>query len=151
MEHSENFISLAYSNIDFLVKKDLVKTAFSFSEKDILEDESKIKRVPFLSQQIACIDFDKYVEKMNQNFGCSDLKKCIILECSNILPGENQIALTFSAECKVKKIKYKDFSLFSDFYTNFFEKKGILACSFKEKGFVSYLIDIETFLRYQEQ
>lgn len=150
MAHSENFISLLYSNVEFLIQKEAVDTAFSCSEKDILETETH-KKVNYLSQQINCFDFDKYAILLNQKIDEADTRKCIILNTSNKMNDEGKTALISSADCRVKQISYKDFTLFSDLYSESLKKKGILACSFIEKNFISYLVDIESFLNYLEQ
>ena len=151
MEHSQNFISLSYNNIDFLLQKDAVDTVFSCTSEDIYEDDNKSKKINFLSQSLFCIDFDKYAMNLHQNIQEVNTKKSIILNSSKIFEGQNQLALITSADCRVKQIDYKDFSFFSDFYSESLSKKGILACSFNEKNYVCYLLDIEAFFKKVEK
>lgn len=137
MANFQEFISISYSNIDFLILKDTVKTAFSCTEESI-------------SQLSKTIDFDKVALSLNQKIEETDTKKCILLNFSESSEENKQLALITSADCRVKQIKYKDFALFSDFYNECLKKKGILACSFLEDNFVSYLLDIEVFLHHLE-
>lgn len=151
MEHSQNFISISYSNIDFLIQKDTVETAFSCLDKDFVEDENQIKKINFLSQQLICIDLDDFAINLNQYIENENAKKCIVLNLPDFIEGEERIALISSGDCRVKNIEYKSFSLFSKFYDKLLKTKGILACSFNEENFVSYLIDIELFLHNLER
>jgi len=151
LEHSQNFISLSYTNVEFLFLNEIVETAFFCNSDDIYEDGKKNKKITHLSQDYTIVDFDQYASSLNQLPGAVNTKNCIVLKTSRIKHGENHIALITSVDCRVKKLLYKDFVVFSDFYNNSFQNKGILACSFHESGKISYLIDIETFLKYLEQ
>lgn len=147
MHHDQNFISLSYTNVDFLIPKTDVFTALSCVQSDFTKNEDGEKKIKIASQLLSYIDFDIYAKTINQQMKEVHTKNCIILNCSNLIPNENQIALITCAECRVKQIPYKDFSLFSDFYGELLNKKGILACKFNSDNKLSYLIETETFLK----
>lgn len=152
MHPDENFISIAYTNIDFLIPKKDVLTALSCAKADFIVDETGTKKIKIDSQLLSYINFDRYAEFLNQPLKPVSIKNCIIINSTSLISGEDKIALITSGECRVKQIKFNEFSLFSNFYGTHFNKKGILACKFNSDKTISYLIETETFLqKYLEQ
>ena len=96
MHPDQNFISIAYTNIDFLIPKKDVLTALSCVEADFIADETGTKKIKIDSQLLSYINFDRYAEFLNQPLKPVSIKNCINIKSKSHILGEDQISLNTS-------------------------------------------------------
>lgn len=134
MQQPDQFISISYPQIDFLIPNDFVISAVGV--KDV--------QVNFMHNQNSGIfDFDDIAAGFNQYPRLTHVKTLIVLRDEN----NNQVSVVTTQECKVCKVDLSDFKLFPDFYSEQFKQFGFLACTFEEKR-MKLLIDIQQTIDY---
>lgn len=148
MQHVEKFICLEYSDVDIIISQ---KTAFSAvfcNASCFIKDQNGNNKTIFNSKWIPFINIDECVSNLNKNQTDVDIKTCIIVHNKSLYKNEQYFGLVTATDCKVKEFKFSSFSVFSDFYNVFLEKKGIIACRFEQEvnSKIGYLVDIEKFL-----
>ena len=134
MQQPEQFISISYPQIDFLIPNEYVVSAVGV--KDV--------QVGFMHDQNAGIfDFDDIATGFKQYPRPSHVKTLIVLKEDD----KNQISIVTTQECKVCTIPLKNFRLFSDYYAQGLQQFGILACTFEGER-VRFLMDVKQAIQY---
>lgn len=149
MPHSENFICLSYSSLSFLIPKNDVISASFCDKSSFIKGVNGDSKIIMSSQIIPYIDVDLFAKYLDQTVVDSDVKTCIVVECKGIFKDSDTFGILTSSDCKVQNISLDEFSLFSNFYNDNFQKMGLLACRFdkNDNSKLGYLIDIKTFLK----
>lgn len=124
-----------------------------------VKDQHGNGKTIFNSQWIPYVDLDKYsfshhfdtVKKTSSDDSAENtdddskkVKTCLIVNNKTLFPDEKYYGIITSTDCKVKEFRLSSFSLFSDFYNGYLQKKGIIASKFNQK--IAYLLNIDVFL-----
>jgi len=133
LQEPEKFICISYPTVDFLIPNDYVHSAVGVKDLDtsLLQDYTS-----------GIFDFDSIAAEFHQTSVKSSIKTMIVFKGSSI----NQLSIVTSQSCKVCTIQLKDFSLFSDYYSESFKKFGLLACNFTENR-IRFLIDVKQIIK----
>ena len=134
MLQPEKFICIEYPQVDFLIPSDYVVSSVGVKDLDIslLHDQSS-----------GIFDFDEIAAGFEQYPRKSDIKTMIVLKSDD----NSHMSVVTTQECRVCTIKLKEFGLFSDFYTEQFQRFGILACSFKDNK-IQMLMNVKETIDY---
>ena len=134
MLQPEQFICIEYPQIDFLIPSDYVVSSVGVKDLDIslLHDQTS-----------GIFDFDEIATSFLQIPRESEIKTMIVLKSDS----DTHVSVVTTQECRVCKIKLKEFGLFSDFYSEQLQRFGVLACSFKENR-LRLLMNIKTTIDY---
>ena len=134
MLQPEQFICIEYPQIDFLIPSDYVVSSVGVKDLDIslLHDQTS-----------GIFDFDEIATSFLQIPRESEIKTMIVLKSDS----DTHVSVVTTQECRVCKIKLKEFGLFSDFYSEHLQRFGVLACSFKENR-LRLLMNIKTTIDY---
>ena len=156
MQHSEKFVCLEYSDVELIIPQKDTFSAIFCDSSCFVKDQNGNGKTIFNSQWIPYIDLDKYSFSQNLTItapksscenSTEDLKKvktCLIVNNETLFPDEKYYGIITSTDCEVKEFHLSDFSLFSDFYNGYLQKKGIIASKFNQK--IAYLLNIDVFL-----
>lgn len=156
MQLSEKFVCLEYSDVELIIPQKDTFSAIFCDSSCYVKDQNGNGKTIFNSQWIPYIDLDKYSFSQNLTVtapksscenSTEDLKKvktCLIVNNETLFPDEKYYGIITSTDCKVKEFHLSDFSLFSDFYNGYLQKKGIIASKFNQK--IAYLLNIDVFL-----
>lgn len=134
MRQPDKFICISYPLIDFLIPHDDVLSAVGVKNLDISLMHNQASGI---------FDFDEIASAFIQIPRESEIKTMVVLKDEN----NSQISIVTTQECRVCTIQLKDFSLFSDYYSDQFVKFGLLACKFDEDR-VSFLMDVKQTIKY---
>lgn len=154
MPHSENFICLSYSTINFLIPKSDVVNAFFCDKANFIRGVDGDSKVVVGSQMLPYIDVDLSAKLLNQTIVENDIKTCVVLNCPGIFKESDTFGIVTSSDCKVQKINLNEFAIFSEQYSNKLSKLGLVACKFNknEPSKINYLINANQFMKkYQER
>ena len=134
MQQPEKFICISYSQVDFLIPSKFVSSSVGVKDLNLslLRDSDS-----------GIFDFDEIASQFIQIPREADIKTMIALKDE----GLNHISIVTTQECKVVVISLDDFGLFSDFYSEQFQKLGFLACNFKD-GRLRILLDVRRTIAY---
>ena len=134
MQQPEKFICISYSQVDFLIPSKFVSSSVGVKDLNLslLRD-----------QDSGIFDFDEIASQFIQIPREADIKTMIALKDE----GANHISIVTTQECKVTIISLDEFGLFSDFYSEQFQRMGFLACSFKENR-LRILMDVRKTIAY---
>lgn len=134
MRQPEKFISISYSQIDFLIPNDYVVSAVGV--KDV--------QIGFMhNENSGVFDFDDIATGFKQYPRPTHVKTLIVLKDCD----DNQVSIMTTQECKVCDVPLKDFGVFSDFYADSFKQLGFLACTF-ENNRMRLLVDVPQLIDY---
>ncbi len=148
MQRAENFICLEYSDIDIIISQKVALSAVCCDSRNFVKDKDGNDKTIFNSEWIPFVNIDRYVSKTVKIQDTYEIKTCIIVHNKSLYENEQYFGLVTAADCKVKEFDFSVFSVFSELYNKFLEKKGIIACRFTNKtdSKIGYLVDIERFL-----
>lgn len=150
MRPCEKFICLEYSNLDIIISQKVAFSASFCNPSEFIKDKNGDDKTFFNSKWIPFIDVDKYVPQSDKNRDNDNIgvKTCIVAHNKFLYENEPFFGLVTATDCKVKEFDFASFSIFSDLYNKFLEKKGIIACKFdaETNSKIGYLVDIEKFL-----
>lgn len=134
LQQPEKFICISYSQVDFLIPNAYVSSSVGVKDLNLslLRD-----------QDSGIFDFDEIASQFIQIPREADIKTMIALKDD----GLNHISIVTTQECKVCSISLDEFGLFSDFYSEQFQKLGFLACCFKEDR-LRILMDVKKTISY---
>ena len=135
MRQPEKFVSISYPHVDFLIPSDYVISAVGVKN---LDTEA------LRSESVMIFDFDEIAAEFTQESHESEIKTMVNFRDDD----NNRMCFITAQECRVCTIQLKDFSLFSDFYSEPFKKLGLLACSFKD-GRIRFLIDVNQMIKHK--
>ena len=97
----------------------------------------------FRDQDSGFFDFDEIASQFIQIPRQAEIKTMIVLKVDET----KNLSIVTTQECSVTIINLKDFGLFSDFYSNQFQKLGFLACSFKNDR-LRLVIDVKNTIKF---
>ena len=134
MPQSEQFICIPYPKIDFLIPNNTVVSTVGVKDLNIslLHNETT-----------GVFDFDEIAAQFKQTPREAEIKTLVVVKGL----GENNLSIVTTQECTLCNIDLKDFGLFSDYYTEQFQKLGFLACSFKDNR-LRLILDIKSTIKY---
>ena len=134
MQQPEKFICISYSQVDFLIPSKFVSSSVGVKDLNLslLRDSDS-----------GIFDFDEIASQFIQIPREADIKTMIALKDE----GLNHISIVTTQECKVAIISLDEFGLFSDFYSEQFQRMGFLACSFQENR-LRILMDVRKTIAY---
>ena len=142
MRQPEKFISISYPHIDFLIPNDYVISSVGVKDLDMANLQS---------EESGIYDFDKIAAQFMQIPHESDIRTMIVLKSdysdSSNSPEQKHISTITTRECKVCTIHLNELSLFSDFYSEQFQRFGLLACNF-ENDRIKLLLDVKQIVNY---
>lgn len=151
MSSKENFISLSYGSVDYLIPKSDVFTAFICDSTNLVTDVDGKNEILFLSQKIPAYNLDDLIAYGSNP--ASNLKTCIVISTADHKADFNNdyFGVITSSECKVISNSLDSFSVFSDFYGNTLKQKGIMACVLNKENChdnkIGYLLDVPLFIK----
>ena len=134
MQQPEKFVCISYPQIDFLIPNDAVLSSVGVKDLTI----SMLR-----DQEAGFFDFDEIASQFIQIPRQADIKTMIVLKGE----GEKHFSIVTTQECCISIINLKEFGLFSDFYSQQFQKLGILACSFKEDR-LRIIMDVKSTIKF---
>ena len=134
MQQPEKFVCIAYPQIDFLIPNDSVVSSVGVKDLNLslLRDEEQ-----------GFFDFDEIASQFIQIPRQADIKTMIVLKGEE----DKHFSIVTTQECCINIINLKEFGLFSDFYSQQFQKLGFLACSFKEER-LRIILDVKSTIKY---
>lgn len=136
LRQPEKFICISYPQIDFLIPNDYVISSVGVKDLNI----SLLN-----NQEAGFFDFDDIASCFIQIPRQADIRTMIVLKGN----GDSQFSIITTQECKVSTIPLNEFGLFSDFYSEQFQKLGFLACSFKDER-LRILMDVKQTIAYMK-
>ena len=134
MQQPEKFVCIAYPQIDFLIPNNLVVSSVGVKDLTI----SMLR-----DQEAGFFDFDEIASQFIQIPRQADIKTMIVLKGEE----DKHFSIVTTQECCISIINLKEFGLFSDFYSQQFQKLGFLACSFKEER-LRIILDVKSTIKY---
>ena len=134
MQQPEKFVCISYPQIDFLIPNDAVLSSVGVKDLTI----SMLR-----DQEAGFFDFDEIASQFIQIPRQADIKTMIVLKGE----GEKHFSIVTTQECCISIINLKEFGLFSDFYSQQFQKLGFLACSFKEER-LRIILDVKSTIKF---
>lgn len=148
MQPSEKFIFLEYTNLEIIIPQKAAYSAVFCDTSCLIKDQDGNRKTIFNSQWIPYINIDECVSFIDKTQKKIDIKTCIIIHNHSLYEKEKYFGIVTSSDCKVKEVKFSDFSPFSDYYNKIVKKNGIIACYFDRNSTskIGYLIDLEKFL-----
>lgn len=134
MPQSEQFICIPYPEIDFLIPNNTVVSTVGVKDLNIslLHNETS-----------GVFDFDEIAAQFKQTPREAEIKTLVVVKGL----GENNLSIVTTQKCTLCNIDLKEFGLFSDYYTEQFQKLGFLACSFKDNR-LRLILDIKSTIKY---
>ena len=134
MPQLEKFVCISYPQIDFLIPSEMVISSVGVKDLNL---------TLFRDQDSGFFDFDEIASQFIQIPRQAEIKTMIVLKVDET----KHLSIVTTQECSVTIINLKDFGLFSDFYSDQFQKLGFLACSFKNDR-LRLVIDVKNTLKF---
>ena len=134
MPQLEKFVCISYPQIDFLIPSEMVISSVGVKDLNL---------TLFRDQDSGFFDFDEIASQFIQIPRQAEIKTMIVLKVDET----KNLSIVTTQECSVTIINLKDFGLFSDFYSNQFQKLGFLACSFKNDR-LRLVIDVKNTIKF---
>ena len=134
MPQLEKFVCISYPQIDFLIPSEMVISSVGVKDLNL---------TLFRDQDSGFFDFDEIASQFIQIPRQAEIKTMIVLKVDET----KNLSIVTTQECSVTIINLKDFGLFSDFYSDQFQKLGFLACSFKNDR-LRLVIDVKNTLKF---
>ena len=134
MQQPEKFVCIAYPQIDFLIPNDSVVSSVGVKDLNLslLRDEEQ-----------GFFDFDEIASQFIQIPRQADMKSMIVLKGEE----DKHFSIVTTQECCISIINLNEVGLFSDFYSQQFQKLGFLACSFKEER-LRIILDVKSTIKF---
>ena len=134
MPQLEKFVCISYPQIDFLIPSEMVISSVGVKDLNL---------TLFRDQDSGFFDFDEIASQFIQIPRQAEIKTMIVLKVDET----KHLSIVTTQECSVTIINLKDFGLFSDFYSDQFQKLGFLACSFKNDR-LRLVIDVKNTIKF---
>lgn len=134
MPQLEKFVCISYPQIDFLIPSEMVISSVGVKDLNL---------TLFRDQDSGFFDFDEIASQFIQIPRQAEIKTMIVLKVDET----KNLSIVTTQECSVTIINLKDFGLFSDFYSDQFQKLGFLACSFKNDR-LRLVIDVKNTIKF---
>lgn len=133
MQQPDRFICISYSSIDFLIPNEEIDSAVGL--RDFSMD---------FGSDTGIYDLDELAAEFNESRKETGIYTMIVLKAQK----SRQISFVTTHECRVCNIPLRNFSLFSEIYSERLKNCGILACNFTDSK-LRFLLDIRKALNYK--
>lgn len=134
LRQPDQFVCISYSLVDFLIPGDDVLSAVGVEDfgTDFL-----------MGQDSGIFDFEEIASKFTDDSLETNVKTMMVLKGEN----DTQMFVVTAHECRLCTVKLDSFSLFTDFYSDFFKSFGLLACNFVGNR-IQFLLDVGRIIKY---
>ena len=133
MQQPDRFICISYSSIDFLIPHEEIDSAVGLRDFNL-----------DCGADTGIYDLDELAAEFNEGKKETSIYTMIILKAQD----SRQLSFVTTHECKVCNIPLREFSLFSEIYSERLKNCGILACNFTDSK-LRFLLDIRKAFNYQ--